>query len=145
MSEYKTKSEEAQRSINDFTMQKAKFQTENGNVILKRSKLLAHHYIRNNGDRSERKKTKINPHFAGELTRQLEEKNSLVSQLTRAKLSYTQQIEDLKRQLEEEVKVFKNCFFLNTKLNIYWQNDLTYYCLILGQECTCPCSAVCSP
>lgn len=58
MSEYKTKSEEAQRSINDFTMQKAKFQSENGNVILKRSKLLEHHYIRNNGDRSERKKLK---------------------------------------------------------------------------------------
>lgn len=55
MSEYRTKSEEAQRSINDFTMQKAKFQTENGNVILKRSKLLEHHYIRNNGDRSEKK------------------------------------------------------------------------------------------
>ena len=31
MSEYKTKAEESQRSINDFTMQKAKLQTENGN------------------------------------------------------------------------------------------------------------------
>ena len=41
----------------------------------------------------------------GELSRQLEEKDSLVSQLTRSKQSYTQQIEDLKRQLEEEVKV----------------------------------------
>ncbi|KAI4903474.1 hypothetical protein NFI96_015065, partial [Prochilodus magdalenae] len=40
----------------------------------------------------------------GELSRQLEEKDSLVSQLTRSKQSYTQQIEDLKRQLEEEVK-----------------------------------------
>uniref|UniRef100_A0A4W6F0N8 Myosin heavy chain 7 n=1 Tax=Lates calcarifer TaxID=8187 RepID=A0A4W6F0N8_LATCA len=40
----------------------------------------------------------------GELSRQLEEKDSLVSQLTRGKQSYTQQIEDLKRQLEEEVK-----------------------------------------
>uniref|UniRef100_A0AAR2KM32 Myosin heavy chain 7 n=1 Tax=Pygocentrus nattereri TaxID=42514 RepID=A0AAR2KM32_PYGNA len=39
-----------------------------------------------------------------ELSRQLEEKDSLVSQLTRGKQSYTQQIEDLKRQLEEEVK-----------------------------------------
>lgn len=43
--------------------------------------------------------------FTGELSRQLEEKDSLVSQLTRGKQSYTQQIEDLKRQLEEEVKV----------------------------------------
>jgi hypothetical protein len=29
----------------------------------------------------------------------------LISQLTRGKLTYTQQLEDLKRQLEEEVKV----------------------------------------
>lgn len=31
MTEYKMKAEEGQRSINDFTMQKAKLQTENGN------------------------------------------------------------------------------------------------------------------
>ena len=37
----------------------------------------------------------------------MEEKDSLVSQLTRGKLSYTQQVEDLKRQLEEEIKVAK--------------------------------------
>lgn len=43
--------------------------------------------------------------FKGEFSRQLEEKDSLVSQLTRGKQSYIQQIEDLKRQLEEEVKV----------------------------------------
>ncbi|KAJ8413253.1 hypothetical protein AAFF_G00092490 [Aldrovandia affinis] len=69
MSEYRTKYEEGQRSINDFTMQRAKLQTENG-----------------------------------ELARQLEDKDSLVSQLTRGKQSNTQQIEDLKRQLEEEIK-----------------------------------------
>ncbi|GCB67390.1 hypothetical protein scyTo_0008047 [Scyliorhinus torazame] len=40
----------------------------------------------------------------GELSRQLEEKESLVSQLTRGKQGYTQQIEELKRQLEEETK-----------------------------------------
>lgn len=53
--------------------------------------------------------------FTGELLRQMEEKDSLVSQLTRGKLSYTQQVEDLKRQLEEEVKVSygfrKFCFY----------------------------------
>ncbi|KAM4606658.1 myosin-7-like [Polymixia lowei] len=32
MSEYRTKSEEGQRTINDFTMQKAKLQTENGEL-----------------------------------------------------------------------------------------------------------------
>ncbi|KAL0978177.1 hypothetical protein UPYG_G00167070 [Umbra pygmaea] len=40
----------------------------------------------------------------GELGHQMEEKESLVSQLTRAKQAYTQQIEELKRQIEEEVK-----------------------------------------
>lgn len=34
MNEYKTKFEEAQRCINDFNMQKAKLQTENGKYLL---------------------------------------------------------------------------------------------------------------
>ena len=33
MTEYKAKSEEGQRTINDFTMQKAKLQTENGKQL----------------------------------------------------------------------------------------------------------------
>lgn len=37
--------------------------------------------------------------------RQLEEKEALISQLTRGKQAYTQQIEELKRHVEEEVKV----------------------------------------
>ncbi|XP_034440677.1 myosin heavy chain, fast skeletal muscle-like isoform X4 [Hippoglossus hippoglossus] len=40
----------------------------------------------------------------GEVGRQLEEKESLVSQLTRSKQAYIHQIEELKRHLEEEVK-----------------------------------------
>ena len=36
MNEYKLKSEEGQRSINDFSMQKAKLQTENGKTHLVR-------------------------------------------------------------------------------------------------------------
>ncbi|XP_036426741.1 myosin heavy chain, fast skeletal muscle [Colossoma macropomum] len=40
----------------------------------------------------------------GEMGRQLEEKEALVSQLTRSKQAYTQQIEELKRHIEEEVK-----------------------------------------
>lgn len=43
--------------------------------------------------------------MAGEFIRQLEEKESLISQLSRGKTSFTQQIEELKRQLEEETKV----------------------------------------
>uniref|UniRef100_A0A8C3RC87 Myosin motor domain-containing protein n=1 Tax=Cyanoderma ruficeps TaxID=181631 RepID=A0A8C3RC87_9PASS len=41
----------------------------------------------------------------GELTRQLEEKESFINQLSRGKVSFTQSIEELKRQLEEETKV----------------------------------------
>ncbi|XP_057701646.1 myosin heavy chain, fast skeletal muscle-like [Corythoichthys intestinalis] len=40
----------------------------------------------------------------GEIGRQLEEKESLVSQLTRGKQAYIHQIEELKRALEEETK-----------------------------------------
>ncbi|KAE8583643.1 hypothetical protein XENTR_v10020609 [Xenopus tropicalis] len=40
----------------------------------------------------------------GELSRQLEEKESLISQLSRGKQGFTQQVEELKRQLEEETK-----------------------------------------
>uniref|UniRef100_A0A3Q2VFL0 Myosin motor domain-containing protein n=1 Tax=Haplochromis burtoni TaxID=8153 RepID=A0A3Q2VFL0_HAPBU len=40
----------------------------------------------------------------GEIARQLEEKEALISQLTRSKQAYTQQIEELKRHIEEEVK-----------------------------------------
>uniref|UniRef100_A0A4W5N5Z7 Myosin-7B n=1 Tax=Hucho hucho TaxID=62062 RepID=A0A4W5N5Z7_9TELE len=40
----------------------------------------------------------------GEFGRQLEEKEALVSQLTRGKQAFTQQVEELKRQIEEEVK-----------------------------------------
>ncbi len=43
--------------------------------------------------------------FQGEFSRQLEEKEALVSQLTRGKQAYTQQIEERKRHIEEEVKV----------------------------------------
>ena len=42
---------------------------------------------------------------SGEFSRQMEEKEALVSQLTRSKLAFTQQIEELKRHIEEEVKV----------------------------------------
>uniref|UniRef100_A0A4W5LMP7 Myosin-7B n=1 Tax=Hucho hucho TaxID=62062 RepID=A0A4W5LMP7_9TELE len=40
----------------------------------------------------------------GEFGRQLEEKEALVSQLTRGKQAFTQQVEELKRGIEEEVK-----------------------------------------
>lgn len=43
--------------------------------------------------------------LSGEFSRQLDEKEALVSQLSRGKQAFTQQIEELKRQLEEEIKV----------------------------------------
>lgn len=45
------------------------------------------------------------PLAAGELSRLLEEKESLISQLSRGKASATQSLEELRRQLEEESKV----------------------------------------
>ena len=47
----------------------------------------------------------------GEFGRQLEEKEALVSQLTRGKQAFVQQIEELKRHVEEEVKVRNRRFF----------------------------------
>ena len=41
----------------------------------------------------------------GEFSRQVEEKEALVSQLTRGKQAFTRQIEELKRHVEEEAKV----------------------------------------
>jgi len=43
--------------------------------------------------------------FPGEYARQADEKDGLISQLSRGKQAFTQQIEELKRQLEEEIKV----------------------------------------
>lgn len=57
---------------------------------------------------------KVNAFSLGELTRQLEEKESLISQLTRGKHAFTQQTEELKRQLEEENKV--TCFSLDQQI-----------------------------
>lgn len=47
------------------------------------------------------------PSQTGELSRLLEEKEAILSQMLRSKLSFTQQVEELKRQVEEEIKV---CF-----------------------------------
>lgn len=62
--------------------------------------------------------------LAGEFTRQLEEKESLISQLSRGKTSFTQQIEELKRQLEEETKVVLCVLFLE----IEWQKVFMFNC-----------------
>lgn len=63
--------------------------------------------------------------YPGEISRQLDEKESLVSQLTRGKQAFMHQIEELKRHLEEEIKVVKlsqffgeNIFKVTTIINV---------------------------
>uniref|UniRef100_M3ZV86 Myosin heavy chain, fast skeletal muscle-like n=1 Tax=Xiphophorus maculatus TaxID=8083 RepID=M3ZV86_XIPMA len=66
--------------------------------------------VKTKNDEHIRQLNEINSHKAklvsenGEISRQLEEKESLVSQLTRGKQAFMHQIEELKRHLEEEVK-----------------------------------------
>ncbi|XP_077458603.1 myosin heavy chain, fast skeletal muscle [Stigmatopora argus] len=69
LSELKSKNDEHVRQLNDVGVQRARLQTEHG-----------------------------------EISRQLEEKEALISQLTRSKQANMQQIEELKRHVEEEVK-----------------------------------------
>ncbi|XP_056152722.1 myosin-1-like [Lampris incognitus] len=69
LSEYKTKHDEHICLINEINAQRARLQTDNG-----------------------------------EMSRSLEEKDTILSQMSRAKLAFTQQIEELKRQAEEDTK-----------------------------------------
>lgn len=47
----------------------------------------------------------LSPLVIGELSSQLKEKETVRLQLSRSKQVLTQQVEELKRQLEEEIKV----------------------------------------
>uniref|UniRef100_A0ACB8F646 Myosin-7B n=1 Tax=Sphaerodactylus townsendi TaxID=933632 RepID=A0ACB8F646_9SAUR len=58
----------------------------------------------------------------GELSRLLEEKESLINQLSRGKTSFTQTIEELKRQLEEETK--SKMLWLTLYKHLYHDCDL---------------------
>lgn len=96
--ELKTKSEENMRQIMDLTNQRARFQTENGNFVLPvfieilKATVLTETYF---------------PVWlsVAEYSRQMEERESLISQLTRGKQGFTTQIDELKRLIEEETKV----------------------------------------
>jgi len=59
----------------------------------------------------------------GEFSRQVEEKEALVSQLTRGKQAFTQQIEELKRQIEEEVKV-RNTWESVNRFHSFWSLEM---------------------
>ncbi|XP_062335306.1 myosin-7-like [Osmerus eperlanus] len=95
MTEYRTKSEEGQRSINDFTMQKAKLQTENGELArqLEEKDSLVSQLTR--GKQS-------NVQQIEDLKRQLEEEVKAKNALAHAVQSARHDSELLREQYEEE-------------------------------------------
>lgn len=96
--ELKTKNDENMRQIIDLTNQRARFQTENGNSF---PPFIEIHKV-------EAFLLKcIVWLVAAEFSRQMEERESLISQLTRGKHGSTSVIDELKRLFEEETKVIK--------------------------------------
>ncbi|XP_046879896.1 myosin-7-like [Hypomesus transpacificus] len=95
MTEYRTKSEEGQRSINDFTMQKAKLQTENGELTrqLEEKDSLVSQLTR--GKQSHVQQIE-------DLKRQLEEEVKAKNALAHAVQSARHDSELLREQYEEE-------------------------------------------
>ncbi|XP_062335314.1 myosin-7-like [Osmerus eperlanus] len=95
MTEYRTKSEEGQRSINDFTMQKAKLQTENGELTrqMEEKDSLVSQLTR--GKQS-------NVQQIEDLKRQLEEEVKAKNALAHAVQSARHDSELLREQYEEE-------------------------------------------
>ncbi|XP_067107344.1 myosin-7-like [Osmerus mordax] len=95
MTEYRTKSEEGQRSINDFTMQKAKLQTENGELArqMEEKDSLVSQLTR--GKQS-------NVQQIEDLKRQLEEEIKAKNALAHAVQSARHDSELLREQYEEE-------------------------------------------
>ncbi|XP_068455055.1 myosin-7 [Clinocottus analis] len=95
MSEYKTKYEEAQRCINDFNMQKAKLQTENGELTrqLEEKESLVSQLTRGKMSYTQQ---------AEDLKRQLEEETKAKSALAHALQSSRHDCDLLREQYEEE-------------------------------------------
>ncbi|XP_070708640.1 myosin-6-like [Pempheris klunzingeri] len=95
MTEYKTKSEEGQRTINDFTMQKAKLQTENGELSrqLEEKDSLVSQLTR--GKQSYTQQIE-------DLKRQLEEEVKAKNALAHAVQSSRHDCDLLREQFEEE-------------------------------------------
>ncbi|KAG7235764.1 hypothetical protein INR49_002266, partial [Caranx melampygus] len=95
MNEYKTKFEEAQRSINDFNMQKAKLQTENGELLrqLEEKDSLVSQLTRGKMSYTQQ---------IEDLKRQLEEETKAKSALAHAVQSSRHDCDLLREQYEEE-------------------------------------------
>lgn len=99
MNEAKAKVDELQRQLNETNTQRARVQAESGKELSFYSK--SHKHFTN----QLVTKIWISPSHAGEVSRKLEEREAMVSQLQRAKNSFSQNVEELKKQLEEENKV----------------------------------------
>lgn len=97
--EIKAKDDQQTQLIHDLNMQKARLQTQNGEDGQGAVVQLGH----GRGWAAAWHGGHI--YLVGELTHQVEEKEALVLQLTKGKQALTQQLEELKRQLEEETKV----------------------------------------
>lgn len=97
--EIKAKDEQQTQLIHDLNMQKARLQTQNGEdgqgAVVQLGR----------GRGRPAALTRDHVCLVGELSHQVEEKEALVLQLTKGKQTLTQQLEELKRQLEEETKV----------------------------------------
>lgn len=115
LSEIKAQNEENIRLMNDLTTQKARLQNEHGLSMQKHSEIYdffsaQFFFVEQFFFLLHLCKffTKVNVFVLipiGELTHVVEEREALISQLTRGKVTFTQQIEDFKRLLEDETKV----------------------------------------
>lgn len=101
LSEAKVKVEELQRQLVDASTQRGRLQTESGEARGSAGPPQGLGATPLRGQMT----CGLTPSCAGELSRLLEEKESLISQLSRGKASATQSLEELRRQLEEESKV----------------------------------------
>lgn len=97
--EIKAKDEQQTQLIHDLNMQKARLQTQNGEDGQGAVVQLGH------GRGQAETMTWDHICLVGELSHQVEEKEALVLQLMKGKQTLTQQLEEFKRQLEEETKV----------------------------------------
>ncbi|XP_051543510.1 myosin-7-like isoform X2 [Myxocyprinus asiaticus] len=95
MSEYRTKSEEGQRTINDFTMQKAKLQTENGELSRQLEEKVSLVSQLTRGKQSYTQQVE-------DLKRQLEEEVKAKNALAHAVQSSRHDADLLREQYEEE-------------------------------------------
>lgn len=101
LSDFKTKNEENTRLIAELNAQRAKLQNENG----MRQTLLCLNQLKETNTFLFSLTPFSWTSWTGECSRLLEEKEAILSQIMRAKMAFSQQVEELKRQVEEETKV----------------------------------------